>query len=156
MKLSKNFTLEEFLVSETAARHDIDMTPPEDVLDNLQVLVTTCLQPLRESLDSSIHVTSGYRPPLLNMLIKGSSTSAHMHGRAADLRAAGFTPLEVCQRVIDLALPFDQIIHEFGIWSHLGISEDPRAEALTAYRYRGITNYAWGVVPISTFSEAVA
>lgn len=156
MKLSKNFTLEEFLVSQTAARHGIDMTPPEDVLENLQTLVTTCLQPLRESLGSSIQVTSGYRPPVLNMLIKGSSTSAHMHGRASDLRATGYTPLEVCQRVIDLGLPFDQIIHEFGSWSHLGIAEDPRAEALTAYRYRGKTNYAWGVVPISTFGEAAA
>jgi len=144
IRLGKNFTLEEFLVSETAERHGIDMTPPQWVIDNLATLVETCLQPLRDDVGRPIHVTSGYRPRALNTLIGGSSKSAHMDGRAADFRVDGMTPLDVCLRASDLRLPADQIIHEFGRWVHLGIAPEPRGELLTAY-HDGRTKYRFGL-----------
>lgn len=150
MQLSPHFSLDEFLVSGYAERHDIDMKPPPDVIDNLRRLCETCLEPLRDDLGVPIFVTSGYRPPALNAGIGGSSTSAHMFGRAADMKALGLTPLDVCRRVEQLRLPFDQIIHEFGQWSHLGIADgEPRLETLTAYRRGGRTRYAFGLLHMS-------
>lgn len=151
MRLSNNFFLHEFLVSQTAERHGIDMTPSEDIIYNIQTLVDTCMQPLREELGTSIFISSGYRPYALNVLIGGSKTSAHMDGRAADFVAAGYTPLEVCEIVVKLGLPFDQIIHEFGRWVHLGIAETPREQKLTAYRKDGKTAYTFGLYPMEDF-----
>jgi len=147
MRLGKNFTLEEFLVSETAERNGIDMTPPAAVVDNLTDLVETCLQPLRDHLGLPIHITSGYRPRVLNTLIGGSTTSAHVDGRAADFRVDGMEPLAVCRAANELDIPFDQVIHEFGRWVHLGIAREPRRELLTAY-HDGRTRYRFGLLTI--------
>jgi len=153
MRLSKSFKLEEFLRSQTAERNGIDMEPDDEVIENLQTLVDTCLQPLRDSLGSVIYISSGYRPRILNTLIGGSLKSAHMTGSAADFIAVGYTPLEVCSRVVELELPIDQIINEFAKWSHLGISDSPRGQKLTAYRRKGKTRYALG---LSVVSELMA
>ncbi len=50
MRLSRNFYLHEFLVSQTATRTGIDMTPPESVVDNLRQLCVKILQPLRDDI----------------------------------------------------------------------------------------------------------
>ena len=118
MRLSKNFTLDEFLVSQTATRQGIDMTPSEHVIENLQRLVTSCLQPLRNE-TGPIFISSGFRPPALNDAIGGSKTSAHMRGDASDLKVINQTPYETCELIVALGLPFDQVIHEFGRWVHL-------------------------------------
>lgn len=132
MKLSKHFTLEEFLVSQTASRNGIDMTPPQEVIDNLQRLVTTCMQPLRDEVNVPIFISSGYRPPALNRLIGGSVTSKHMTGEACDFKVTGQEPHATVDLVTQLMLPFDQVIHEFGRWVHLGISANLRCQVLTA------------------------
>ena len=85
----------------------------------------------------SITISSGYRPPELNRLIGGSTTSAHPYGRAADIVVNGLTPLEVSELIRELGLPYDQVIHEFGQWVHVGISREEdnvRSQELTAYR----------------------
>jgi hypothetical protein len=145
MNLSANFTLEEFLVSQTAERHGIDMTPLPNVLANLQTLVDTCMQPLREAAGASIFISSGYRPPKLNEMIGGSKTSAHRFGKACDFKISGMTPYDTCKLIVELDLPFDQVIHEFGRWVHLGISDDLRYQELTAYRENGATRYVPGI-----------
>ena len=94
MKLSDNFSLHEFLLSQTATRNNISMDPPIEVIDNLRRLCVDILQPLRDATGKSIYISSGYRPPKLNELIGGSTTSAHMDGRAADFVVNGMTPLE--------------------------------------------------------------
>jgi len=145
MKLSKNFSLDEFLVSQTAARHGIDMTPPEEVIENLQRLVTGCLQPLRDRTGRGIYINSGYRPPDLNSLIGGSKTSAHMRGDAADIRLTGWPPYEAAQLIVELDLPFDQVIQEFRQWVHLGVADVLRGEQLTAYKEGTKTRYKYGI-----------
>ena len=145
MKLSKNFRLDEFLVSETAERRGIDMTPNSAVIENIRRLVEDCMQPIRDHLDRPIFITSGYRPLELNNAIGGSRTSAHMSGSAADFVVSGMSPYEVCKEIETLSLPYDQLIHEFGRWIHLGISaQTPRMELLTAYR-DGRTKYTYGI-----------
>lgn len=153
MRLSKNFTLEEFLVSRTAERNGIDMTPPPDVVENIQRLVDDCLQPLRDYVQKTIYLSSGYRPPELNTLIGGSKTSAHRYGCAADFRVAGQEPYNTARIIKDLGLPYDQLIHEFGRWVHLGIAAEPRCMDLTACRRDGKVAYVPGIL---TIEEALA
>ena len=90
MKLSNNFSLNEFLISQRAEREGGDMleaqrNPNADIVRNLGYLTITTLQPLRNLLKSSMYISSGYRCPELNSAIKGSSTSQHMKGEAADV-----------------------------------------------------------------------
>ena len=145
MKLSKNFSLEEFLISQTAVRHGLDMTPPPEVIENLQRLVTTGLQPLRDHVGAGIFINSGYRSPELNGLIGGSKTSAHMTGDAADIRVTGWPPYECAQLIIELELPFDQVIQEFASWVHWGMADILRGEKLTAYKEGTKTRYKFGI-----------
>jgi len=148
MKLSENFFLYEFLRSEAATRHDIDMTPPQFVIDNLKSLVVTVLQPLRTQLDRPLVVTSGYRPPKLNKLIGGSKTSAHRTGQAADFHINAMTPYDTCQAILEMDLVFDQLIHEFAQWVHVGISPIARQQEMTAIRQEGKTVYLPGIIEV--------
>jgi len=137
VKISKNFTLEEFLVSQTAVRHSIDMTPPLDIRNNIVRFVETIAQPLRDELGSSITINSGFRPDKLNTLIGGSKTSAHRFGCAGDMRCNAVSPLGLAQMIMDMDLLYDQVIHEFGAWVHCGIrwdNQDIRKEELTSYK----------------------
>lgn len=144
MKLSKNFTLEEFLVSQTATRKGIDMTPPDHVLENLQRLVTGCMQPLRDEA-GPIFISSGYRPPELNKAINGSRTSAHMQGNACDFKVLGQSTFDTCELILSMGLPYDQVINEFGRWVHLGVGDVLRGEELTAHKLDGKTAYKYGI-----------
>lgn len=150
MRLSKNFTLEEFLLSQTATRHDIDMTPPPEVLDNLQRLVTGCMQPLRDEVKSGIFISSGFRPLELNTMINGSATSEHINGNACDFTVARMTPFETAELIVSMELPFDQVIHEFARWVHLGVRDILRGEQLTAYKRDGKTRYAQGILTMES------
>ena len=86
IKLSKNFSLYEFLESQTAREHHIDeqWNPPPGVIENLRQLCEHLLQPLRDALDEPIHISSGWRCTRLNILVGGVGNSWHLTGRAAD------------------------------------------------------------------------
>ena len=154
MKLSPHFTLDEFLRSQTATRYGIDMTPPAFVVDNIVKLVSMFLHPIRVKAGSPLIITSGYRPKELNDRIRGSATSAHIDGRAADFYVIGQTPYETCLMIRELGLPFDQLIHEFGGWVHLGISGSPREELLTAFKSGGRTTYRRGIFTMEEVAYA--
>ena len=145
MRLSKNFTLNEFLLSQTAERNGIDMTPTPLVLHNIKTLVETVLQPLSDIVNVPIYISSGYRPHELNSLIGGSLTSAHKTGSAADFTVSGMSPFDVCELIVRQRLPYDQLIHEFGKWVHVGIADNLRRENLTAYLRDGRTRYQFGI-----------
>lgn len=135
IRLSKNFALSEFLRSDAAARHGIDMTPSPAIINELEKLCTLILQPLRDAMGPVV-ITSGYRPAALNLLIGGSTHSQHCKGQAADITMPGASVLEVCQW-LSKNTPFDQCIHEFGQWCHVSASPDyrsPRRQLLTASR----------------------
>jgi hypothetical protein len=91
MRLSQNFYLEEFLISQTAERHGGDMlqqqrNPDQTVKQNLQHLVNHSLQPLRTLLKTAMTITSGYRCLPLNRAIGSRDTSQHLKGQAADIK----------------------------------------------------------------------
>ena len=160
-QLSKNFTLDEFLFSQTATRHGINMhvALSGPVYSNLRRLCMRLLQPLRDELGPVI-VTSGYRPPRLNRMIGGSPTSQHLVGLAADIVVPGYTPLEVAQWIRHNTTVYDQLIHEFGEWVHVSVPARNRAarhQLLTAVRIPSAlpwtkprTRYVDGLVSLET------
>jgi len=152
VRLSKNFTLEEFLVSQTATRHGIDMTPPPEIIENLQRLVTGVMQPLRDQVGVGIFISSGFRPLELNTAIGGSKTSEHINGNACDFKVIGQTPYDTASLIVEMELPFDQVIHEFGRWVHCGVRDILRSQQLTAYKKNGNTQYINGILTMESLA----
>jgi zinc D-Ala-D-Ala carboxypeptidase len=135
MRLSKDFSLDEFVISQAATRMGFPNTPTPLIIDELHRLCTVILQPLRNALGVPVIISSGYRSPTLNKAIGGVMNSAHMYGRAADLIVPGMQPRHVCRRIVDLGIPFDQLIEEFGAWTHVAtpvLGDAPRRQQLTA------------------------
>jgi hypothetical protein len=134
-QLSPHFHLSEFTQSQTAVRLGLRNEPLSLQIANLR-RVALVLEQVRRALgDVPILVSSGFRTPELNRLVRGAKTSAHQDGRAADFTAPAFgSPREICQCLIDQDVVCDQLIWE-GTWVHLGIASlnaAPRREVLTA------------------------
>lgn len=87
MKLTENFTLEEFACK--------DGTPvPEDLRVNAELLAIE-LQVLRDYLGEPIHVNSAYRSPEYNKKVGGKKNSYHMKAMAADITTKNKTPRQL-------------------------------------------------------------
>ncbi len=132
---STNFSLSEFLVSDTAARRGIteQNSPPQEVVDSLRALTINILQPLRDALGYPISVTSGYRCLRLNTEIKGAKNSQHIFGQAADIIDHKNGNEYLFNKIIELKLPFDQLINEFNYqWVHVSYKAAPRGNVLAA------------------------
>ena len=160
MRLSDNFYLDEFTQSEAAERHGITIIvePGSEIERNIQRLVDTVLQPLRNAL-GPVTITSGYRPPRVNGLIGGSPTSQHKYGLASDIVVHGYTPLQVAKWIRDNIDDYDQLIHEFGRWVHVSVPADnaaPRNECLTAAKVNGRTGYVPGLIAVEDAERVVA
>lgn len=84
-KLSKNFSLNELTYSSTANYHKVDNSLDRWELENLKKLCHDILQPIRDKYGKSIFINSGYRNPIVNRLVKGSTSSQHLKGEAADI-----------------------------------------------------------------------
>ena len=82
----KHFTLSEFTRSDVAQKNGIENVPSKAQIQNLECLCALILDPLRECIGHPIYITSGFRNPRLNRLVRGSKTSAHMQGLAADFK----------------------------------------------------------------------
>ena len=158
MKLSKNFNLDEMVKSQTASRWGFDeqYNPPDDVINNLMLLCSKVLQPIRDTLKAPIIVTSGYRCPRLNAKIGGAytvingkpvQTSQHCYGQAADINFMkdskefnGSLVSVIKDLVADPSFQFDQCILEFGsddnpAWVHISYCEGKnRMQVLRAYK----------------------
>ena len=80
MRLSKNFTLNEFNFR--------GLPLDDDLLANAKVLSNN-LQSIRDFLGKPIKVTSWYRPTTINRNVKGSKTSQHLYGEAVDFEVIG-------------------------------------------------------------------
>ena len=85
MRLSEHFTLGEFLRSNTAEAHHLSNTPLKHHIMRMQNLAKYSLEPTRQKLCLPIFISSGFRCPELNALVKGVSNSQHMLGEAADI-----------------------------------------------------------------------
>lgn len=129
-KLSKNFTLNELIKSQTATRKSIDNTPSQSVINNLKYLCENLLQPIREIVGPII-ISSGYRSPKLNKSVGGAKNSQHVTGQAVDFEALNYSNIELGQIIEDSGLIFDQLIYEFvkktdpkAGWIHISLTKD--------------------------------
>jgi hypothetical protein len=150
VNLSPHFTLEELVRSTTAARLGYDNTPTPDQVEELRRLAHLVLEPLRSALGRPIIIESGFRSRQVNYEVRGHHQSEHLLGRAADIVVPGLLPIQVCETVRDLDLPFRQLIHEFRAWCHVSVAGDeeaPEQQCLTSYRQYGLTRYLPGLVP---------
>ena len=130
MRLSKNFTLEEFERSDTAKRLGIDNHVPLFAIARLRILCEKVLQPVRDHFGVPIIITSGYRCPDLNDAVKGATSSQHMKGEAADfkIRAKNIKLYDIYLWMVD-NLSFDQLIWEVRDggrrkWIHVGYKNE--------------------------------
>ena len=152
MRLSKNFTLQEYTKSQTATRRGLDNTPGEEHLAKAKSLFENVVQPVREKFGVTT-IKSGYRGPALNEAVGGSSKSQHCKGEAVDIECPGTSNYTVAKFIED-TLDYDQLILEFynpGIpdsgWVHVSyIGEGNRKQSLTAMKENGKTVYKPGLI----------
>ena len=148
MKLSENFSLIELTKSQTAARKDIDNTPSPEHQENLKLLCTHILQPVRDRFERVVSVSSGYRSEELCLAIGSKITSQHAKGQAADFEIYGLSNKELADWINE-NLDYDQLILEYWTpespnngWIHCSYnSEGNRKEYLRAYKNEGKTKY---------------
>ena len=125
MQLSKHFTEEEFLRSETAAIRGIKNDWSLDKYkQNAIRLCEEVLEPLRAKF-GALKITSGYRTRQLNKAVKGAANSKHLTGEAADIY-----PLHTGVRLQDI-YEYLNPIHSGGLaikpgqFIHVDICETP-------------------------------
>lgn len=146
-RITRHFTLGEFVVSDTAARLGIDNMPPARVEATLRNVLIPAMQRVRDLLDAPVIVKSGYRCPTLNSAVRGAPSSQHVTGHACDFIAPAFgAPRAVCLRLVEhlAELHVDQLIAEGG-WVHVSFSARPRYEVLTAHFTPAGVSYTRGL-----------
>ena len=127
-RLSEHFMLSEFTRSATAMRMNIDNTPSETAVDNLQALCEHVLEPLRRRF-GVIRITSGYRSARLNRAVGGVRNSQHLTGQAADLHVGSRESGQKMFLYIVRKLEFDQLLFEHNAnntarWLHVSFRKD--------------------------------
>ena len=141
MKLTENFSLNELTKSQTAERKGIDNTPSPEHQENLILLCTSILQPIRDHFSRVVSVSSGYRSPELCTAIGSKITSQHARGEAADFEIFGLSNKTLAD-YIDSELHYDQLILEYwkesdpnSGWVHCSFSQGKnRRQYLKAYK----------------------
>ena len=147
MNLSRNFTLQELIKSDTAIRKGIDNNPNADQIEKLKALCENILQPVRDHF-GRVKVTSGYRSVELCMAIGSSANNQHAKSEAADFEVMGTDNAELADWIKN-NLDYDQLILEYYTpgepnsgWIHCSyIPEGRRASFLHAYKSEGKTKY---------------
>lgn len=99
MKLTKNFSLNEFITSRFYSKRQQkrvlrDFYKYSDLLINVKELASN-LQVLRDYLNTSITINIAYRPKWYELFKGRSGKSQHCFCKASDVKVKGYTPLEV-------------------------------------------------------------
>ena len=148
MKLSDNFSLLELTKSQTATRKGIDNAPSPEHQENLKLLCTHILQPVRDHFERVVSVSSGYRSEELCTAIGSKITSQHAKGQAADFEIYGLSNQELAIWINE-NLDYDQLILEYwkkedpnSGWVHCSYNVNVnRKQYLKAYKENGSTKY---------------
>ena len=147
--ISEHVSYKEGVYSTTAMRREIDNTPNDEQLDNMETIAEKVFEPLREWVGGAIKINSFFRCPELNKAIGGSSKSQHCQGQAIDIDDTyKVVANSDMYNYIKNNLDFDQLIWEFGDddnpnWVHVSYvsREDNRNRCLKAYKEQGKSKY---------------
>ena len=151
--MAKWFTYSELTKSDTANKLKIDNEPKEEATKDNIIELMHFLDGVREGWieecedkeygDAAIVVNSGYRSEALNKALKGSKTSEHLLGTAADIEPKNGRNKEFFEwlKTYVADKQFSQLINEYpdkngkGKWIHISIkgrNEHPyRCQILT-------------------------
>lgn len=141
-RISRYFTLGDLTQSTTIQNKQnpviaIHRLSVEQIIENLSLLATNCLDTLAENF--SFNIVSGLRHPSQRYSIPGRNISRHEIGLAADLQMIGKSKQEVVQicREITTLIPFDTILLEYSprgnYWVHVQLTDGPlRRRTMTA------------------------
>lgn len=151
--LSEHFTLEEATFSDTAVRQGINNQPSHKQLENMTIAAEG-LEKVRTLLGKGIHVNSWLRLPELNVAVGGSKVSSHMDGWAIDFTCSGFgDPLAVCKAIEASDIKFDQMIHEYGRWTHISFAPEMRQQKMTIMKPQN--KYVQGILSAEEYAQKV-
>lgn len=146
MKLTANFTVEEFERSATADKYKINNKIPSDLRCNALSLAQM-LQKIREEYGYPIVVSSAYRCPELNRKIGGAVNSDHKYCAAADINATKTTNavlFNLIKKMIDdNKISCRQLIWEYGTkkepnWIHISINHKDNSKKNNQILYLGV------------------
>ena len=112
MKLSEHFSLWELTKSQVADRKRIKNEPDKESIQNLKVICTSILEPVRRHYGKPIAPSSGYRCLALNRELGSSDRSQHTTGQAVDFEVPGVANMDLARWIMDNLL-YDQLILEF-------------------------------------------
>lgn len=124
--MNNYFSLYELIHSDTAIKAGIENIPNWEEMEKLKELKDTILNPIREVWGSGISVNSGYRCERLNDLVKGSKTSQHRYGEAADIEARNGRNKDLFDVIVYLIdtekIKVGQLINEHNYsWIHISL-----------------------------------
>jgi zinc D-Ala-D-Ala carboxypeptidase len=122
-------------------------------IENMRLLCENVLQKVRNYYGMGVKVNSGFRHPLVNAKVGGSTTSDHCKGMAADIEIPSIANADLAQWIVDNC-EFRQVILEFytpGVpdsgWVHVSYNPaDNKKQVLTAYKKDGKTVYEPGLI----------
>ena len=141
LKLTNNFYLKEFVISQVAERHGYKNEPNEKQIENLRMLCLNVLQPLREIIAVPIFINSGFRSFDVNAAVGGRLNSQHLEGKAADFIVPSMNLVDVFNIILQKS-SFDQLIYEFGKWIHVSWNDEMnRNEVMLSKKVYGKTVY---------------
>jgi uncharacterized protein YcbK (DUF882 family) len=98
-RLTKNFTLKEFFVTNAAGGYaglvddyvKLNKYQQELVYRNVELVAIALQEVVRDAVNASVVITSGWRSERVNRLVGGTRGSAHTLGMAVDFYVEGFT-----------------------------------------------------------------
>lgn len=138
MQLTKNFSLEELTTSQVAERAGVSNQPDPNAFNNL-VFAATQMEAVRKLLGTPIKVSSAYRSPEVNRLVKGAKDSQHTEGKAVDFISPSFgTPKQIVDKIKSSTIIFDQLILEFNAWVHISFNKQENRKQVLVIDNTGI------------------
>lgn len=152
MNLSANFTLAEATYSETAIRMGINNQPDDKQLENM-VIVARNMEKVRDLFGGKpIRINSWLRLPEVNIAVGGSAKSSHMDGWAVDFVCPIYgDPYAVCKALKESNIQVDQVIHEFGRWTHISFAPEMRNQFLTIFKPQN--KYVSGILTSEEYAK---
>lgn len=141
MRISKNFTMDEFSVS--ASYPELAKGVPILYRPAIIALVTHVLQPICDKAGWTCYINSGYRSIELNRAVGGAPTSQHMKGEAADCvfkkNGVAVKIIDVMKVAKEMKLDFDQMI-AYPTFVHFSYTKKRANRKMVLYNksYKGI------------------
>lgn len=88
--------------------------------DHIRIQLVDVLQQIRDTVNRPVVVTSGVRCERHNRRVGGAARSQHLLGTAADIRVAGYTPVQI-GRIADRILGRRGGVKAYATFTHVDV-----------------------------------